>query len=61
MANAKFNLKSELGGITTVTTSDTANSGTVIFPESGRLATEEYIDINHRTKRTNFIFYFKYN
>lgn len=38
MANAKFNLQSELGGVTTVTTSDTANNGTVVIPESGNLA-----------------------
>ena len=41
MANAKFSLKSQLGGITTVTTSNTANSGIVTFPESGKLATED--------------------
>ena len=37
MANAKFNLQSELGGVTTITPSDTANNGTVVIPESGTL------------------------
>ena len=44
MANAKFNLQSELGGVTTLTPIGTANSGTVIIPESGRLVTLQDIE-----------------
>ena len=44
MANSKTHYQSDGGGITTVQPSTTAVSGVVTFPESGKLATESYVD-----------------
>lgn len=53
MANAKFNLQSELGGVTTLTPIGAANNGTVIIPESGTLASVDTAVTDNAIARYN--------
>lgn len=46
MAKGVINLQKESGGVTKITSTDGIGITEVIVPESGELATKEYVDVN---------------